>query len=216
MATKEMFEIEVKSIQMQPPVLLADNTTKRQSLINEKLVENLISLEAFLRRAAYKNTTIKTDESFFDDSDMKSKYYLVVVYDKTSGTPLLSARYYFDKALISKFLRGDNDKEGELSYLGEKFNLDSFPDGNIFLADRLSGNISSSIYRQYRNRIFSFFYSEIVKTNINGFLLLMVRKEKQNKQLSRYLKLGFVLMGSTIHKGKEHSIILGDLKTYSI
>jgi hypothetical protein len=44
----------------------------------------------------------------------------------------------------------------------------------------------------------------------------MVRKEKHNKQLSKYLKLGFVLMGSTIHKGKEHSIILGDLKTYSI
>lgn len=211
MTTKEMLDIEVKSIQMQPAILLADNTTKRQSLIKEEQVENLISYEAFLRKAAYKNTTIKTDESFFDDSDMKSEYYLVVVYDKTSCTPLLSARHYFDKAIISKLLKGDNDIEIELSYLGEKFNLDSYPEGYIFLADRLSGNISSSIYRKYRANIFSLYYSEIVNNNRNSSLLLMVRKEKSDKQLGKYLSLGFTIIGSTLHKGKVHSIILRDL-----
>jgi hypothetical protein len=205
MATKEMFDIEVKSIQMQPPILLADNTIKRQSLIKEESVESLISLEAFLRRVAYRNTTIKTDESFFDDSDMKSEYHLVIVYDKSSGTPLLSSRYYFDKSVIAKYLKGDNDQEVELSCLGEKFNLESYADRNIFLADRLSGNISSSIYRQYRNRIFSMYYSEILNNNWNCTLLLMVREEKQ---LNKYLSLGFTIIGSTLHKGKQHSIIL--------
>jgi hypothetical protein len=40
----------------------------------------------------------------------------------------------------------------------------------------------------------------------------MVRKENKDKQLLKYLKLGFVLIGSTMHKSKEHSIIIGDLK----
>ena len=212
MDTKNNFEIRVQTIQMQPPILLADNTIQRQSLTKEKKVKNLISLEAFLRRVAYKNTTIKTDEFFFDDSDMQSEYYLVVVYDKISNTPLLSARHYFDKSVIAKYLKGDNALEIELSYLGEKFNLNSYPEGNIFLADRLSGNINSSIYRQYRNNIFSLYYSEIVNNNKNCMLLLMVRKEKRDKQLSKYINMGFTLIGSTLHKGKEHQIILRDLK----
>ena len=212
MDTIDILDITLRTIQMQPPILLADNTIQRQSLTKEKKVKNLISLEAFLRRVAYKNTTIKTDEFFFDDSDMQSEYYLVVVYDKISNTPLLSARHYFDKSVIAKYLKGDNALEIELSYLGEKFNLNSYPEGNIFLADRLSGNINSSIYRQYRNNIFSLYYSEIVNNNKNCMLLLMVRKEKRDKQLSKYINMGFTLIGSTLHKGKEHQIILRDLK----
>jgi hypothetical protein len=143
---------------------------------------------------------------------MKSEYYLVVVYHKTSNTPLLSARHYFDKSVIAKYLKGDNGLEGELSYHGEKFNLDSYPNGKVFLADRLSGNITSSVYRKYRNTIFSLYYSEIVNNNKNCMLLLMVRKETQDKQLTKYINLGFSIIGSKLHKGREHSIILRDLK----
>ena len=174
--------------------------------------ETLISREAYLRKEAYKNTTIKTDDSFYDDSDMQSEYFLVILYDKNSNVSLLSSRYYFDKNVIAAFLKGENSNEAELNYLGQKFNLDNFKNGEIFLADRLSGNIKSAIYRQYRNRIFSLYYSEIVTHNPNCTLLLMVRKENKDKQLLKYLKLGFVLIGSTMHKGKEHSIIIGDLK----
>ena len=212
MDTKDIFDITVRTIQMQPPILQVDNTAKRQSQIKEEQVESLISFETFLRKTAYKNTSIKTDELFFDDSDMKSEYYLVVVYDKISNTPLLSARHYFDKFVIAKYLRGNNDPEAELSYLGKNFNLDNYPNGNVFLADRLSGNINSSIYRKYRNKIFSMYYSEILKNNRNCTLLLMVRKEKRDTQLSKYLNLGFNIIGSILHKGKEHSIILRDLK----
>ena len=212
MDTKDVFEITVRTIQMQPPLLLPDNTIKRQSQIKEESVGSLISFEAFLRRAAYKNTTIKTDESFFDDSDMKSEYNLVVVYDKPSNTPLLSARHYFDKSVIAKYLKGDNGLEIEHSRLGTEFNLDGYPTGKVFLADRLSGHINSSIYRQYRNNIFKLYYSEIVNNNKNCTLLLMVRKENHDKQFSKYLNMGFTLIGSTLHKGKVHSIILRDLQ----
>lgn len=205
--TTENLDIEIKTIKMQPSAKSTDKGQTRKAATNSEIFQQLVTKEAFLRRLAYKNTTIKTDESFFDDSDMKSEYYLVIVYDKASGTPLLSARHYFDKSLIAKFLKGDSDLEIDLS----KFNLDNYTDGKIFLADRLSGNISSSIYRKYRADIFSLYYSEIVNNNRNSSLLLMVRKEKRNKQLAKYLSLGFTIIGSTLHKGKEHSIILRDL-----
>lgn len=196
---------------MQPPSTSEGDWQIRKAVINSELHRQLVTKEAFLRRSAYKNTTIKTDESFFDDSDMKSDYYLVVVYDKKTNTPLLSSRHYFDKSSIAKFLKGDDGLDNGLSHRGEKFNIEDYPRGNIFLADRLSGNTSNSLYRQYRSRIFSLYYSEIVNNNKNCTLLLMVRKEKHEKQLSRYLKMGFILLGSVLHKGKEHSIILGDL-----
>ena len=107
-------------------------------------------------------------------------------------------------------------KKGELTltYNGEKFNLDSFNE-NIFLADRLSGNIKSSIYRKNRNKIFYLCYTEIVSKNKNCTLLLMVRKERGDKQLNKYLKMDFSILGSTLHKGKEHTIIIRDLKSVS-
>lgn len=212
MNKKDILEITVCKIHMHPPILSIDNVVKRQSQNKEEQIESLISFEAYLRRTAYKNTTIKTDETFFDDSDMKSEYYLIIVYDKITNTPLLSARHYFDKSVIAKYLKGDNGKENEHSYLDAKFNLDSYSDGKVFLADRLSGNISNSIYRKYRNNIFSYYYSEILNNNKNCTLLLMVRKERHDKQLSKYLNLGFNIIGSSLHKGREHNIILHDLK----
>jgi len=196
---------------MQPLTASDDNRPKRKPAIDSEMFKPLLTKEAFLRRLAYKNTTIKTDEYFFDDSDMKSEYYLVVVYDKISNTPLLSARHYFDKSVIAKYLKGDNALEIEFPNTGKKFNFDNYPDGSVFLADRLSGNINNSIYRQYRTSIFALYYAEILNNNKNCSLVLMVRKEKRDKQLSKYLNMGFTLIGSTLHKGKEHSIILGDL-----
>jgi hypothetical protein len=212
MIAKDDFEINIQTIQMQPPKKGTSRGAERIASKHDQLTEVLIAKEAFLRRLAYKNTTIKTDQSFFDDSDMHSEYYVVVIYDKLTDTPLLSSRYYFDKLVITKCLKGDNEEEMELSYLGKKFNLDNYQEGNIFLADRLSGNVKNFIYRYHRNEIYSLYYSEVLNKNKNRTLLLMVRREKGDKQLSKYLKLGFVLIGSTLHKGKEHSIILHDLK----
>lgn len=201
------YDFKVHTICMQPPKTHSEKTIERQPKIKDSEFDNLIKHEAFLRREAYKNTTIQVTDSFFDDSDMKNEYYLVVVYDKTSNTPLLSSRHYFDKSIISKFLKGENNNVID----PEVFDMDKYEDGKIFLADRLSGNLSNEIYKKNRKDIFSLYYSEIVRENKDCTLLLMVRKEKEDQQLAKYLYLGFTIIGSAIHKGKEHHIIIRDL-----
>ena len=68
------------------------NIIERSAYRENNLIKGLIAKERLLRKLAYKNTPIKTDDSFFDDSDMRSDYYLLIVYDRRSKTPLLSAR----------------------------------------------------------------------------------------------------------------------------
>jgi hypothetical protein len=211
MQAESAVDIHIRTIQMLPP----SAGTTRRALIKNELSDKLVEHEAFLRKKAYRNTTIKTDDSFFDDSDMTSEYSLVVVYDQSSDTALLSSRYYFNKPVIAKYLKGDSNSDAILTHKGEPFSLDAYKDGTIFLADRLSGNIHSPLYRAYRSRIFQMFYSEMVNSNKDCTLLLMVRKAKGDKQLSRYLRNGFVIIGSVQHKGKEHSIILKDFNTSS-
>ncbi len=207
-----IFNIKAKTIKLKIPIISEDNTIKRASIIQSEKLEKLISSEAFLRRFAYKNTTIKTSEYFFDDSDMKSEYYLVIVYDKISNVPLLSARYYFDKSVIIKYLQGDNNSESTQKDWGETMNLYNFKEGEIFLVDRLSGNISSSVYRKNRKYIYLLFYSEILTRNKNCKIILMARRVKYEKLLTKYLHLGFNIVGTKIHNGKEHWILSGDLK----
>ncbi len=196
---------------MRPFIQVAGIPAERTPIVKDAFLNTLVAQEAFLRKLAYKNTTIKTDASFFDDSDMKHDYYLVVVYDAISNTPLLSSRYYFDTPFIAKCLQGDNASKTVLVHKGKEFDLEGYDMGRIFLADRLSGNIGSSIYRYYRTHIFSLYYSEIVAANKNCSLLLMVREEKYNKQLAKYLRMGFDTIGTALHKGKQHHIILRDL-----
>jgi hypothetical protein len=162
--------------------------------------------EEYLRRKAYQNTVLTVTESFFDDSDMLSEYFLTLVFDCVSQTPLLSSRYYFDKVLIEKYLKGDHKKNFEFLYGGGRFELND----KLFLADRLSGNFKNELYRKHRSEIFSLYYTAIVRDNPNCSLVLMVRKDNGDKQLKKYLDLGFNLLGSTWHKGKEHSIIIAE------
>ena len=74
----ENIDIEVQTINMRSPAAFAEERHIRKAVISSEIHQQLITKEAFLRKLAYKNTTIKTDESFFDDSDMKSDYYLVI------------------------------------------------------------------------------------------------------------------------------------------
>ena len=165
----------------------------------------LLTAERKLRTKAYANTTIKTNDAFFDDSDMTSNYYLIIVYEQLSQTPLLSARYYYDRTIIGKYLKGDLG-EPHCSKMNDKtFNILNGLNGAIFLADRLSGNIACGLYRKYRNEIFNVFYSEVKKHNLNKTIILMVREKKQVK---KYIALGFHLIGEVIHKEIPHSIVV--------
>ncbi len=137
---------------------------------------------------------------------MLSDYYLIVIYDQPTGMPLLTARYYYDKKVIATCLKGD----GEPAENNPK--IESMGDGPLFLSDRLSGNTNSSLYRQYRNYIFLMFYLEILTYHKEGQFILMARKEKQDKLLKKYQAIGLKVIGSNIHKGKEHWILLGDVQ----
>ena len=207
-----LLNIRAKTVHLQKPILLPNGETVRKPATDNIAPGDLILKESVSRRLAYKNTPIKTGESFFNDSDMVSDYYLVVVYDKKSGLPLLTARYYFDRSVIARCLAGDESQETRQENFSDSFDLAKLKEGEIFLADRLSGNTGSSVYRRYRNYIFLLFYSEILLRNKACKFILMARKEKHEKLLKKYLSLGLKVIGSNRHKEKEHWILLGDLK----
>jgi hypothetical protein len=196
-----MLDIRGTTILMQPPAALAENTVRRRPAVNNDFHENLISKERVLRRLAYKNTPIKTDEAFFDDTDMQAEYYMIIVYSKKLNTALLTARYYFDKSLLSEYLKGDANTATTINKEGE-----------LFLIDRMSANITCSVYRRHRDYIHSLFYLQILKHKNNGKFIAMARKEPKEKLLTKYQKLGLDIVGSAKHQGKEHWILLGDLK----
>lgn len=208
---RSVLSIRAITIHLQKPILSPAGETIRKPLADNKALEALILKENISRRLAYKNTSIKTGEAFFNDSDMVSDYYLIVVYDKRSNVPLLTARYYFNKSVIARCLAGDEGCNQKPQTHGD-LDLDKLKEGEIFLADRLSGNTASSVYRRYRNYIFLLFYSEIMRHNKNSRFILMARKEKHEKLLKKYLSLGLKVIGSNRHKEKEHWILLGDLK----
>lgn len=180
-------------------------SNERKALLETAETKNLVNLEAFSRAAAYKKTVIQTGPAFFDDSDMLSDYYLVVVYDEKNNSPLLTARYYFNKDVIFKCLQGDD--KGSPSINPYVYN-----ENQLFLSDRLSGNTSSKTYRKHRDYIFLLFYKELLKRNKSSKFILMARKAPQEKLLTKYLRLGVDVVGSNTHKGKAHWILLGDLK----
>ncbi len=193
---------------MQKPITLG----KREPFNKGKITEDIILKETFLRRTAYANAIIKTGESFYDDSDMQSDYYLVIVYDKKTNTPLLSARYYFDKEVIANYLQGDENQEPN-EYNNEVCQtLSTYKEGELFLADRLSGNTANPIYKLHRNYIFLVFYLAVLKHNNHRSFIIMARKEKHERLLTKYLRLGLHVVGSTKLRGKEHWIVLGDIR----
>lgn len=206
----DLFNIRSATILMDKPEM-ESNKVKR--LPSEKTESNfrLIEAESLLRRLAYKNTTIKTGAAFFDDSDMLSEYYLTVIYDKRSGVPLLTSRYYFNKQIIERTLRGDDNITPEFSSGAHK-EISEFREGDLFLADRLSGNVSNSVYRRSRAYIFLLYYSELFKHNPRRKFIIMARKERSDKLLKKYLQLGFETIGLTKHKGKEHWILKSDFR----
>lgn len=189
--------IKAYTIQLQK-----EEGVERKPLSNDKFSRGLLEKESYLRRIAYKNTPITKEQSFYDDSDMKEEYYLVVVFDADSDTPLLSCRYFYSKNVISRSLVGEEKTEACI-------NINDFQ--NIFLADRLSGNITSPIYRKHRSHIFLLFYLEFLKHCKTDDFILMARREKHDKLLKKYLGLGVELKGSTKHRGVEHWIVLGNV-----
>jgi hypothetical protein len=175
----------------------------------------LIQGEYLLRKSAYKDSTIDIDKSFFDDSDMNSDYYLIIIYFEGMSLPLLTARYYFNKDIISEVLNQGYEnipfEEKKISAINSSAILKELVKGNVFLIDRLSANKSSKVYRLYREYIFMKLCLELVFNNRRKILLAMARRDKHEKLLAKYLHLGLRIIGLINHKGKEHWILQGDL-----
>lgn len=181
------------------------------SFLNNNKISNLhwlLNAERALRKKAYSQTIIKTDPAFFDDSDMQKHYFLVLVYDTISHTPLLSARYYYDKKVIMNYLKGDSGIMPTLVFNNKPFHINNYADNELLLADRLSGNIPHELYRKNRLSILSCFYNEISQLNKNNTIILMVR---ETKQMQKYISLGFQLMGSVIHKSIIHYVVISTI-----
>jgi hypothetical protein len=206
----QTMHIRTVTIHMQPPGL--SGTGKRRPAGASALAEQLLVHEETLRKSAYQNTDIQTDASFFDDADMRSVYYLVIVYDKRSNTPLLSARYYFERPVIDGYLKGDDTQETTREEYETMSCFRACKEERVFLADRLSGNTENELYVRNRSTIFLQFYLEILRHNRTGKFILMARKEPYERLLTKYLRLGLTIVGSTRLRGKAHWILLGDIK----
>lgn len=199
---------------MQQPIEISPGVWKRKPAgIVDAFTENLLVLEEKLRRLAYRNTTVDVNESFFDDSDMSSEYRLVIICDKKTNTPLLSARYYYDQDIIVRYLKGDQAVENPLSEQYLELDINNYRQGTLFLADRLSGNTDHPLFQQQRTRIFLRFYLEMFRHNKTADFILMARKEKAERLLTKYLRLGLTVIGTTRLRGKDHWILLGNMTT---
>jgi hypothetical protein len=188
--------IKCRTITMHQPVL-RDDKFIRQPAIKNELNELLVFAESHLRKMAYRNVPMQTGKHFFDDSDMQSAYRLVIIYNPKTKTPLLSARYYSDAGTIAHCL---------------KENMAMPVSKQTFLLDRLSGNISSKLYRRHRNYIFALFYAEVLRENQDSNLIIMARSGRNEKLLASYRRLGFKVAGATQHQEKKHWILSANLE----
>lgn len=177
---------------------------------SSEISNDLVGYEDFLRRKAFKASTIDSDPSFFDNSDMISEYYLTVVYDKRTKTPLLSSRHFYHKETIQKKLLGENVKETKEFSNWNKINLENYKEGQIFLADRLSANSEHPLFIKNRNFIFLKYYKTLYKDNLGKNYFLMAKSEKFEKLLTKYIRLGLVIVGKSQHHKKVHWILFGD------
>jgi hypothetical protein len=134
---------------------------------------------------------------------MSGNYYLLIVYSKYPFTPLLTARYYSNEDIISRVLKGDDEKGDGSSFKNKH---------GIFLIDRMCANTASSIYRRRRSYVNLLFYSMLLMKNSKRNFLAMARKEKGNKLLKKYLRLGLHVTGLVKHKGREHWLLRGSFK----
>ena len=76
----------------------------------------------------------------------------------------------------------------------------------------MSANNHNAIYRKNRTYIHLLFYLQLYIHNKNSKFIAMARKEKFEKLLTKYIRLGLNIVGTVKHQGKEHWVLLGDFK----
>lgn len=160
----------------------------------------LLEYERILRKTAYAQVEIEKPDSFYDDSDLHLPFQFTVVYHPNLNIPLLSSRNITDNQFLQRLL---NENTTALS---------GIESGNQILCDRLSGNLSDPLFRKYRNVSFAFYYAEIYKRYKQKTMFLMARSESSERLLSKYIRVGFYLIGEKLHNGKKHWILRQDVQ----
>ncbi|MGV3609479.1 MAG: hypothetical protein ACO1N0_00925 [Fluviicola sp.] len=160
----------------------------------------LISDERFLRKTAFENVRMNHSKAFYTDEDMDVPFDFIVVKDRKSKIPLLSSRSYTDPSFIRKQLHA-HDPEDYLTLL-----LD--PNENYVLLDRLSGNLAHPLFMKMRERIFMNYYIGVLKAYPKHHIILMARSSPDERLLTKYLRLGFHIVGKQKHNGVPHWIVL--------
>lgn len=213
MITGNNYQLQVKTVHL-PGLPTRESSDCLHELPAERatIARHLLEYESFLRRNAYRNTTIAVNAAFFNDTDLAAPFCISVVYDENTQTPLLSVRYYNDIASIRRYLNGDVSQEHLNTFLSSVYNPRLF-EKPLFLADRLSGNTASRLYRQLRASVFKLLYAELRQQSQMEPLVIMVRDTASNQQLKRYMVLGFRVLGHCVHKTKKHWIVLVDQTT---
>lgn len=160
----------------------------------------LISDERLLRKTAFENVCMNRSKAFYTDEDMDVPFDFIVVKDRKSKIPLLSSRSYTDQSFIRKQLHA-HDAEDYLTLV-----LD--PNENYVLLDRLSGNLAHPLFIKMRERIFMNYYIGVLKAYPKHHIILMARSSPDERLLTKYLRLGFHIVGKQKHNGIAHWIVL--------
>lgn len=164
----------------------------------------LIQAERFLRKVAFEEVNMARPEIFYTDEDLDAAFDFIVVTGRTSKTPLLSSRSYTDHSLIRRQLNGHEP--------GDYLTLSLLQDEHYVLLDRLSGNLKHALFVKIRQRIFMNYYIHVLKSYPKHHIILMARSSPDERLLTKYIRLGFHVIGKQKHNQTDHWILLLPLK----
>lgn len=165
-----------------------------------RLNDPLVHAERALRKTAFETVPMMKSEFFYSDADLDGSFDLIVVREKTTKTPLLSSRSYTDQSLILKQLQAHEPSD----YL----NLSLLPNEQYVFLDRLSSNSNHSFFIKMRQRVFMNYYIYVLKSYPNHNIILMARSSPDERLLTKYLRLGFHVVGKQKHNQTDHWILL--------
>ncbi|OFZ16695.1 MAG: hypothetical protein A3D92_03530 [Bacteroidetes bacterium RIFCSPHIGHO2_02_FULL_44_7] len=169
--------------------------------------------ESHLRRKAYAHVQITKGEVFFNNSDLNSGYFILLVYSSEDRTPLLSARYYFDPIKLKSSLKFDALEEPSKTDLELLFLLHHKLNQNkLFLIDRMSANAGHPLYRRHRNTVLSAMHYELFLHTRDCLYIGLARKEPLDKLKLKYQQFGMKAIGTITHQDKLHWVLKGNME----
>lgn len=121
-------------------------------------------------------------------------------------------RFYYSKNVIQSYLKSNDTVASELDEIGKEAGIDVLSEvdkNNICFVDRLAGDKKNDVFRKYRNYIFSQIYVKLVSENKDKLFLTTARSDRYEKLLTKYLRIGFSVMGNIDHDDEKYWILLG-------